>query len=148
MDYIQAKNRELTSDKQRIANEIHALKNQKNKLLDLLLSGTIDNEIYRGRAEEVQSEIAIRELEASENGIDEKEFKAKLEYAKHFILNIGKLWAGADADVKRDVQNLVFPAGIYLDQKTGFRTPDLSPVFKYLPEFTPEKIAVGVPKGI
>jgi hypothetical protein len=41
--------------------------------------------------------------------------------------------------------NFIFPARLYLDTKSGFSTPELSAVFRYLPEFTPEKIAVGVP---
>jgi len=93
---------------------------RKAKLDELVIRGIFDDETYRVRLAECRAEISAHKIELSELQTDRNDFAAVLAYGKHFISNVDKFWAGADSSVKRKVQSLLFPEGIYYSHKTGF----------------------------
>jgi hypothetical protein len=113
-----------------------------------MIKGIFDEETYREKVAEIRAEIALHKLGLSELATDRNDFTACLTYGKKFIANIDKFWSGAHPDVKRKVQNIIFPEGISYSQKEGFRTTRMSLIFQYLRVAPTLKMSVGVPMGI
>ncbi len=111
--------------------ELKNLKNKKDKLLELLIKGTLDDETYKTKVFEVDNEIMTKQIEVNDTGIEINDIEACLNYCKFFLRNIADLWLNADLNLKQRFQTLIFPDKIYINQDT-FRTAVTALIFKEL----------------
>jgi hypothetical protein len=137
---------QLHNEAKSISQRLASAKEKKARIDDLVIRGTLDDDTYRKKIGEINAEIRAREIELSETKIDRTDFDACLAYCRHFILNLGKLWASSPHDVKRKVQSAVFPEGIYYHPNNGLRTASISIIFQQLTDDSALKSALGVPK--
>ena len=117
----------LNSQKQ-VQNKLIELKNRKSKLIDLRLDGTISEDDYKFKTEQLSEEIQENEFRLRE--IDEigNDLCKCLKYACKAISNIDTLWINGDLDLKQRLQRLIFPKGL-MYYSNDFRTAEISSLF-------------------
>ena len=117
----------LNSQKQ-VQNKLIELKNRKSKLIDLRLDGTIGEDDYKFKTEQLSEEIQENEFRLREiDEIDNNLCKC-LKYACKAISNIDTLWINGDLDLKQRLQRLIFPKGL-MYYSNDFRTAEISSLF-------------------
>lgn len=136
-DIWETKQNDKEQDQKRHENQLTQLKEKKNRLVDLMIDGIFEKEVYETKFEEINEQIILKKLELSEASIDLYDVEAYIKYCKFFISNIANLWASADLNLKQKFQNLVFPQEIYFD-KEQYRTPQLSHIFTFIKNLTSE----------
>ena len=117
----------LNSQKQ-VQDKLIELKNRKSKLIDFRLDGTISEEDYKFKTEQLSEEIQENEFRLREiDEIDNNLCKC-LKYACKAISNIDTLWINGDLDLKQRLQRLIFPKGL-MYSSNDFRTAEISSLF-------------------
>ena len=117
----------LNSQKQ-VQNKLIELKNRKSKLIDLRLDGTIGEDDYKFKTEQLSEEIQENEFRLREiDEIDNNLCKC-LKYACKTISDIDTLWINGDLDLKQRLQRLIFPKGL-MYYSNDFRTAEISSLF-------------------
>lgn len=112
----------------RIQDKLIELKKRKSKLIDFRLDGTISEEDYRFKTEQLAEEIQEHEFRLREiDEIDNNLCKC-LKYACKMIENIDTLWIKGDLDLKQRLQKLIFPKGLSYNL-SDFRTAEISSLF-------------------
>ncbi len=116
------------NQKNQVQNKLLELKNKKSKLIDFRLDGTINEDDYKFKTEQLTLEIQEQELLLQEvNEIDE-DFTKCLNYTCKAINNIDILWQKGNLDIKQRLQKLIFPKGLSYDL-SDFRTGEISSLF-------------------
>ncbi len=121
------------TEQHRLETAINELEARKQRIDDLMIRNTFDEETYRDQVSKIRQELMVRRLELNELTIDQNNLEACLNYCNAFLENPAKLWANADINTKQRFQNLVFPRGITF--KAGvIETSAISPIFKLFQE--------------
>lgn len=123
------------------------LEEQKERLLDLLLAGTIDKATYTARREEMEIELAVKRSEAHDAELESVDVGAVLDFANHLVLNARKMWEVETLDQRQRLQRLLFPEGLTYDG-TGFAAAVTCCVFSYLRQGPAAGVSSGVAEGI
>jgi site-specific DNA recombinase len=126
---------ELKNINQEIANlrgKLNKIADIRAKALQQFISGKIsedDKQVVIDNLDNEKLEVT-QELERLEQ--QQTLGESSIEYALTYMTNIAKLWSDADLDLKRKLQNLVFPKGFTYDIKQGnFISPGISPLYRY-----------------
>ncbi len=146
LDAWRTKESERIKDEYRIEQELKLLEETKNRLDEVMIKGTLDEETYKERIVKVRNEILVKKIELSEAKIELNNIEAKLSYCKSFLANIANLWANSDLAQKQRFQNLTFPDKIFYEGET-FRTTETSPIFKQLQQISPSTSQLVAPTG-
>ena len=117
----------LNSQKQ-FQDKLIELKNKKSKLIDFKLDGTISEDDYRFKAEQLAEEIQEQEFRLRETGEIHDDLTKCLKYACKAVSNIDTLWKNGDLDLKQRLQRLIFPKGL-MYFSDDFRTAEISSLF-------------------
>ncbi len=95
---------------------IGELKQRKQRLVDHLLNGTIDDRTYKQQVEKIETESAIARVGHEEAKMEEFDMDGVLGFAEHVVLNASKMWLEADLEKRGILQRTFFPQNIsYLD---------------------------------
>ena len=111
-----------------LKDKITELKNKKSKLIDFKIDGTISEEDYRFKAEQLSSEISEQEFRLRQLGEYKDDLTKCLKYTCNAVRNIDKIWNNGDLELKQRLQKLIFPKGISYDLDK-FRTCEISSLF-------------------
>ncbi len=117
----------LNSQKQ-VQNKLIELKNRKSKLIDFRLDGTISEEDYKFKTEQLAEEIQEQEFRLREADAVSDDLTKCLKYACRAICNIDTIWENGDLDLKQRLQKLIFPKGL-MYYSNDFRTAEISSLF-------------------
>lgn len=117
----------LNSQKQ-VQDKLIELKNRKSKLIDFRLDGTISEEDYMFKTEQLAEEIQEHEFRLREIDEIDNDLCKCLKYACKMIENIDTLWIKGDLDLKQRLQKLIFPKGLSYNL-SDFRTAEISSLF-------------------
>ena len=117
----------LNSQKQ-VQNKLIELKNRKSKLIDLRLDGTIGEDDYKFKTEQLSEEIQENEFRLREIDELDNNLCKCLKYACKAISNIDTIWENGDLDLKQRLQKLIFPKGL-MYYSNNFRTAEISSLF-------------------
>lgn len=117
----------LNSQKQ-VQNKLIELKNRKSKLIDFRLDGTISEEDYKFKTEQLAEEIQEQEFRLREADAVSDDLTKCLKYACKAICNIDTIWENGDLDLKQRLQKLIFPKGL-MYYSNDFRTAEISSLF-------------------
>lgn len=126
----------------KIEAEINSLLSKKSKILELYIAENITTQEKDMKMREVGDELVqlkAQRLDAEEY-VHDKE--AIIDAAMLFMENPAVFWNLGSIEVKRRVQDLVFPEGLTYDCVDGFRTPVLSNSYLLI-----RKIASGEAKN-
>jgi site-specific DNA recombinase len=129
-----------------LENDLRALLKRKDRIDELLIDRKFDDQTYQTKMEELQNEIAVKQLELNEARIELNDIEACINYCKNFLSNIAKLWLNADVNLKQRLQNLIFPEKIYYENGT-FRTTATASIFKRLQGKSPDLSQLVAPTG-
>ena len=100
--------------------QLEKLKERKERLVELLVAGTLDEETYKEQADKVEAEIIVKRLELNEAEMEGFDIEAVLNFAEHLILNATRLWRDANLDQKQRLQKVFFPEGVtFLEGEFG-----------------------------
>ena len=134
-------------DRQALDREIDALKERKQRLLDLLIDGSIsrtERDAESGRISSMILDHQVKRNGAFEHEVNKEEV---VEYAVNFIGNVGKLWQDATPEYKQRFQNMVYPDGITYDFGVGFGTARLGLCFEIIQQSDDDNNTLVVPRG-
>ena len=146
LDVWRNKQSERIKEEHRIEGELKALGAEQERVEELAIKGTFDDETYKKRSQKLKTDIMIKKIELSETRIELNDTEACLNYAKFFMANVGNLWASAELDLKQRIQQLVFPDGVVYDQGIC-RTDVISPIFRELRPTNSPEYQVASPTG-
>ena len=117
----------LNSQKQ-VQDKLVELKNRKSKLIDFRIDGTISEDDYKFKTEQLAEEIQEHEFRLREIDEIDNDLCKCLKYACKIIENIDTLWINGDLDLKQRLQKLIFPKGL-MYYSNDFRTAEISSLF-------------------
>jgi len=100
------------NSKKGIEKELQGLVDKKEKLVELIVNGTLDDQTYKESSEKVQTEIISKQIELNDLKIDKNDTESCINYCKAFLANLSLLWTHADLNMKQRFQNLLLPKGI------------------------------------
>jgi len=146
LDLLKKNQSEYIKNEYRLEQELKVLKDQRDKLEELAVKGTFDEESYKRQAEKLKGEILTKQIDLNETRIDSDDTEGCINYCKFFMSNIANLWAAGDVDLKQRFQNLIFPEKIYFDNGT-FRTTATACIFKQLQGKSPDLSSLVAPTG-
>jgi len=132
--------------KRKLAAQIKSLKDRRNKVEELLINGTFDEQIYKRKSEELNHEILSNEISLQEYNNEIEEVGRYIEFCKYFLNNVSEIWLKGDINLRRKVQNLIFPDRIYFENEE-FRTTEIAPVFNLLKGNNINKFNLVAPTG-
>ncbi len=110
----------------RIDKEMQALQVKKSKVLDLYIDGKLSEQDYQSKVDEVEQVANTMELQRVEADQYVKDREGIIDAAMLFMFDPAAFWNIGGLQVKRRVQDLIFPEGLVYDCVDGFRTPVLS----------------------
>ena len=127
--------------------DIAALADRKNKLVDFLLGGRIDQKTYEEQVRRlaVETEAAEENLRAA--SLDQLDVEAVLAFAEKLIRQPQQLWRESSLDQKQKLQRVFFPDGVTVTSD-GFGTAPSNSFFEMLGQVPTGKSNFGVPDGI
>lgn len=127
-DVYKSKISDRLNRQETIRNKITELKNKKSKLIDFKIDGTISEEDYRFKAEQLSAEINKQEFRLRQLGEFKDDLTKCLKYTCNAVRNIDKIWDSGDLELKQRLQKLIFPKGVSYDLDK-FRTAEISSLF-------------------
>lgn len=113
----------------RLDGEVSELKNRKSRIIDLFIDNKITDEQKNQKIDEVEAEIGNRLLQQADakNIITDQE--QVIDQAISFMQDPARYWNLSDIEVKKRLQDLIFPHGLVYDFDEGFRTADVSKAY-------------------
>ncbi len=116
----------------RIEKELKELNDQLERVEELAIKGTFDDDTYKRKSEKLKAEILAKQVELNETTIELNNAEACLNYCKFFLKNIAHLWSVADINLKQRFQTLIFPDRITYNDNGTFGTTVTALIFKQL----------------
>lgn len=116
------------NSQERVQDKLIELKNKKSKLIDFGLDGTINEEDYKFKTEQLAEEVQEQEFRLRETCEIHEDLTKCLKYACKTISNIGILWENGDLDLKQQLQKLIFSKGL-MYFSDDFRTTEITNLF-------------------
>ena len=97
----------------------------------------LDDDAYQMAMEEFKSRKAGTEQELKKYDLNLSNLEDKIRLVIVTCSKLGTLWKQGDLDIKRRIQNLVFPEGILWDKgNRSYRTENCNEFFKLLDGFS------------
>ena len=115
-----------------------------NTKLDRLEERFVFEEITQTQYEKFKQKLDLEKHQIEENlhngGFDLSNLEKAIELALQYSLQLPSLWSSGDLEVKRGIQNMVFPEGILYDFKNGsYRTTRVNSIFSVIPLMSDKK---------
>ena len=101
---------------------LQKLQKDQNKMFDLLMRGTLTEDIYNEKMKELKAEIDILKLQGDENEEEIQDIDATIRYLTRIALEPRKIWSNASDTMKLDLQRLWIPSGIHFNKQAEART--------------------------
>ena len=114
-----------------IKKEITLLETKKDRIVELLIDGTLPKDIYNEKISEVETEIIDKKIKLNDFEDNQLDIDDIIDRGKEFLLDLPNLWVNISIDKKRKLQNSLFPKEIYLENNE-FRTTQMSSVLRVI----------------
>lgn len=122
--------------------ELNVLQDKRMRTLDLFIDNKIGEDDKDRKVAEVDGNITKLELRRAEMNDDIKDKERVIDDALLFMSNPAQFWNLAPIEVKRRIQDAIFPEGLEYDCETGFGTSlegiKLSESYLLLQKIAPE----------
>jgi site-specific DNA recombinase len=120
-------------------NELNALQDKRMRTIDLYVDNKISEEDKDRKLAEVDVDITKIELRRSEITEDIKDKEQVVDNALLFMSSPASFWNLAPIEVKRRIQDAIFPEGLVYDCETGFRTAKLAESYLLIKKIASEE---------
>ncbi len=108
--------------------KLKRLEDRRDRLVEMRLSGEVDEDLYRRKNEQVMTDMRRARLEVEDSDRQAWDVRTSIDYLCEIFRTPWKFFKALKKPQKEAFFELVFPEGLYLS-KTGFRTPlKLSPI--------------------
>ncbi|MDB5162114.1 MAG: site-specific recombinase [Candidatus Saccharibacteria bacterium] len=127
-----AEYKELIGHNAKIELEVDALRQKRSRAIDLYLEGKLTDNEKTEKLKEIDSGVATykgRLMAVAEDVANKEQI---IDSALLFITNPGMLWNLGGIEVKKRIQNTLFPNGLKYDFVEGFGTPELTEAFQLI----------------
>ncbi|MBL8030892.1 MAG: recombinase family protein [Candidatus Doudnabacteria bacterium] len=128
--------RELTRN---LHAQIEAGLTRKSRLTDLFLDGKIGEEEFNSKKDEIDSGILQLKLRFADASKEEANKEQVIDDALLFMRDPGLYWNQAPLEIKKRVQDSIFPEGITYDPAEGFGTAKLSEAYLLIKKIASEE---------
>ncbi len=99
--------------------------------------GLIPEEIYDECTAEFNSVLQDLQAKIENSSFNLSNLERAIDVALDYALNLPKTWVSGDLEVKKRIQNLVFPEGLVYDYENHhYRTPRVNALFAIIPDLT------------
>lgn len=98
-------------------------------LLEKLLDGTIPDDVYKAKNQQLQAEIALARVDTHDAEIDSFDTMGALRLAEHMLADLATIWDRANPVDRLRFERAVFPSGIEWSTSEGVRTAASASVF-------------------
>lgn len=115
-------------------NELDVYQNKKSRIIDLFIENKITEEQKDAKIAEVEAELVKIRMRRAEVGVDISNKEEIIDGALLFMSHPGKFWNLAPLDVKKRIQDTVFPEGIEYNFEEGFGTAKLADSYLLIKE--------------
>ncbi len=105
---------------------IAALHQKKSRVIDLFIENKLTDEEKDHKLREIQDDIGDLELQRIDAGSEVANKEQTIDSAVMFLTNADQFWNLGDLQVRKGIQDLIFPDGLYFDCFEGFGTAILS----------------------
>ena len=119
--------------------ELNALQDKRMRTLDLYIDNKISEDDKDRKLGEVDADIGKIELRRAEITDDIKDKEQVIDNALLFMGNPASFWNLAPIEVKRRIQDAIFPEGLVYDCDTGFRTAKLAESYLLIKKIASEE---------
>lgn len=147
LDVWRQKQMEATTSVDRIDRNLITLREMKNKLVEKNLQGVLPDNDFREQNISLNSQIQVKEIERSEYRDEETNIDYLVSLSESIFTGVALVWAEATMEDKLRFQHLLFPKGIFYEDKS-IRTPELGLPFALISESRPSKTTLVRPEGI
>lgn len=106
--------------------EITALEDKKSRVLDLFIDNKISEEEKEKKLAEIEASRSKLIIRQSEVKSDMGDKEAIIDGALLFMSNPGSFWNVAPIELKKRIQDMIFPEGLVYDCDKGFRTAKIA----------------------
>ena len=119
--------------------EVQELKQRKFDYVEMIRKSTISEDFGKEMIEQVDNEIAVKQLTMRENAIDKLDIEAAVAYATNFIADLPRTWMDLEIETKKRFQKLILPEGITYAKESGFGTAKLGLIYELNHQFDGRK---------
>lgn len=119
--------------------ELNALQDKRMRTLDLYIDNKISEADKDRKLAEVDNDITKIELRRAEITDDIKDKEQVIDNALLFMSNPASFWNLAPIEVKRRIQDAMFPDGLVYDCDKGFRTAKLAESYLLIKKIASEE---------
>ena len=99
----------------RLQKDLKNLEEKKKRLVDLFLEGKIDEDTYGLKLDEFKQSEKSFKANMQDTLLTRSDFEKCLNSSLSIIQNLEKAWINAAYDIKKNLQNLIFPNGLSAD---------------------------------
>ena len=119
--------------------ELNALQDKRMRTLDLYIENKIGESDKDRKLAEIDNGTTKIELRRAEVNDDIKDKEQVIDNALLFMSNPASFWNLAPIEVKRRIQDAIFPEGLEYDCKAGFGTPKLAESYLLIKKIASEE---------
>ncbi len=113
-------------------NALKELEEKRLHILNQFVDNNLTNEQKDDMLAEVEPKISKIVLESSSASNIAHTELSMIQYAANFLSNLSKIWVDLDPESKKLFIDTVFPEGLVFEFGKGFRTAQLSPIFRLI----------------
>ncbi len=95
--------------------EVQRLKAKEDKLLDVLIEGTISEETYKDKLAKLKTDAVLTRIDERAWEGDKFDIEAVLDFAEQILTSPAKMWKCANLKQRQQLQSLLFPEGLVWD---------------------------------
>ena len=115
-----------------IDNDIAALQQKKSRVIDLFIENKLSNDIKDQKLKEIQDDIADLELQRIDADSETINKEQIVDNAVTLLTHADQFWNLGDLQVRKGIQDLIFPQGLYFSCSEGFGTAEMSPLYRLI----------------
>ena len=121
-----------------LQNEMRVLSEKKSRIIDLYIENKLTDNEKAEKLAEIETELTKMKIRESEVRHDVSDKESIIDGALLFMSNPGKFWNLAPIEVKKRIQDTVFPEGLTYDCDKGFGTVKLANSYLLLQKIASE----------
>lgn len=118
--------KDAVSVSKRIDSDIAELHQKKSRVIDLFIENKLTDDMKDQKLREIQDSIGDLELQRIDAGSEVNNKEQTIDSAVMFLTNADQFWNLGDLQVRKGIQDLIFPDGLYFSCSDGFGTATLS----------------------
>ena len=132
LDAWQSRHVEIRNHNRLLRRRVDELQQRKDKIVDLLMDGTIDSETYKRKVEALDQDLTLARIREAETAIEELDVESAIVYGLQLLKRADKIWLDANIDQRQRMQAVIFPEGLDFSKEEGFKRPKLLGIFTSL----------------